>query len=115
MEGRRQQSGAFSSLVLNGKHEADLAKLFFFRDEKVVMKGKFDEDKAGERLCYLQGEAFDYFYETYSQNDGLNKVARDHQTVEKALLDHFESVPKPKGNIWLPVAVGWTATTCSRL
>ena len=54
-----------ASLVFDGMHEADVAK-FFFVYENVVMTGKSDEDKAGELLCYLQREAFDYYYETYS-------------------------------------------------
>ena len=92
-----------ASLAFDGKREADVAK-FFFVYENVVMRGKSDEDKAGELLCYLQGEAFDYYYETYSQNGGLNEAARDYQAVKKALLDRFESVPGPEETIRLAAA-----------
>lgn len=65
-----------ASLVFDGKQEADVAK-FFFVYGNVVVKGKSDEDKSGELLYYLQGEAFDYYYETYSQNGGLKEAASD--------------------------------------
>ena len=89
--------------MFDGKHAADVAK-FFFIYENVVMRGKYDEDKDGELLCYLQGEAFDYYYETYSQDGGLNETASDYQAVKKDLLDRFESVPEPEENIRLAVA-----------
>ena len=90
------------SLVLDGKHGADVTK-FFFVYKNVLMRGKSDEDKAGELLCYLQWEVFHYYYETYSQDGGLNETASDYQAVKKALLDRFESVPQPEENIRLAV------------
>ena len=92
-----------ASLAFDGNNEADAAK-FFFVYENVVMRGKSDEDKAGKLLCYLQGEAFDYYYETYRQDGGLNETASDYRAVKKALHGRFGSVPKPEENIWLAVA-----------
>ena len=92
-----------ASLVFDSKHETDVVK-FFFVYENVVMRGKSDEDKTGELLCYLQGEAFDYYYETYRQDGGLNETARDYGAVKKALHARFESVPEPEENIRLAVA-----------
>ena len=88
--------------MFDGKHGADVAK-FFFVYKNVVMSGNSDEEEAGELLCYLQAEAFEYYDATYSQNGGLNATASDYQAVKKALLDRFESVPEPEENIRLAV------------
>ena len=92
-----------ASLVFDGKHEADVAK-FFFVYENVVTRGKSDEEKAGERLCYLRWEAFDYYNETYRQDGELIETAIDYRAVKKALHGRFESVPEPGENARLAVA-----------
>ena len=75
----------------------------FFVFENVVMRGKSDEEKAGELLCYLQSESFDYYYENYSQDVGLTVTASDYQALNKALIDRLESVPEPGENIQLAI------------
>lgn len=92
-----------SSLVFGGKQGADIAK-FLSVYENVVMRGKTGTDKAGKLFSYLQGEAFDLNYDTYSHNGELTDEASDYQAVRKALLDRFQTVEKPEDNIRVAVA-----------
>ena len=96
-----------SRLVLDGKNDADVAK-YFFVYENIVMRSKSDEDKAGELLCYLQGDAFEFYYsstavgvvyDTYSRNGKLTDDAGDYQAVKKAMINRFESVTGPVEHI----------------
>ena len=52
-----------SRLVFDIMQAGDVARLFFVY-ENVMMRGKADEDNAGELLRYLQGNAFEFFYDT---------------------------------------------------
>ena len=87
-----------SRLVFDGKNDADVAK-FFFVYEHIVMRSKSDEDKAGELLCYLQRDAFEFYYNTYNRNGKLTDSAGDYQAVKKAIIDRFESVTRPEEHI----------------
>ena len=85
-------------LVFDGKNDADVAK-FFFVYENVVMRSESDEDRAGELLCYLEGDAFEFYFDTCSRNGKLTDDAGDYQAVKMAMMDRFESVTGPEEHI----------------
>lgn len=51
----------------NGSGEKDVGK-FFFVYENVTMRGKSDDDMAASFLCYLEGEAFDFYYDSLAKD-----------------------------------------------
>lgn len=51
---------------------------YLFLYEIVVIRGKSDTEKAGELLCYLQAEAFDFYYGTYSRIGELTDEASEY-------------------------------------
>ena len=54
--------------LFSGK--GDARKLFYVF-ENVIMKGASDEDKAEKVVAYLQGEAFDFYFERFTNEDSL--------------------------------------------
>ena len=66
------QTGS-SRPLFDSKIDADVSK-FFFVYENVVIRRKSDEDKAGKLICYLQGDAFEFYYDTYSRNGNLTEA-----------------------------------------
>ena len=60
----REQAGFPASFDVSSN--SDFVK-FLFLCENVVMRGKSEEDKAAGPLCYLQQEAFNLYYSSYSK------------------------------------------------
>lgn len=53
-------------------------KTFFFLLENVVLQEKSDEDKAAELLRYLEGDAFDFYYNTFSKDAAMIEAGKDY-------------------------------------
>lgn len=69
------------------------------------MRGKSDEDKAAELLCYLQREAFDFYYSTYSKEGALSEAANDFSQVKKSIIDKFAQTEEPEEYIRRAISV----------
>ena len=63
------------------------------------MRGKPDEEKAGAIVCHFEGDAFDYYYDTYSHNESLTEAASNWNGVKSALSDRFMETTRPEENI----------------
>ena len=72
----------------------DVNKFFFIYDN-VVKQGKQNDQKALDLITFLYGLAFDFYYETYAEDETLSSVASDYPTVRKALKDKFKVVENP--------------------
>ena len=54
----------------NGKEDA---KKFFYAYENVVMKTKAEEEKADSLVAYLDGEAFEYYFDNFTEDNALTR------------------------------------------
>ena len=75
-----QQAGP-STAKMDGALSSDVKKFFFFF-ENVAMRGKSDEEKALELLAHLEGEAFDFYYETFAEDRALTEEAMNYALVK---------------------------------
>ena len=57
----------------NGKKDA---KNFFYVYEKVIMKTKTEEEKAYSPVAYLDGEAFQYYFDNFAVNNAPDHSRR---------------------------------------
>ncbi len=53
----------------------------FFYLEDVALRRKPEAEKAGVLLSYLEGDAFDYLYNTFSTDGGISEKADDYEGV----------------------------------
>ena len=74
---------------------ADVHK-FFFVIENVATSGKSDEERASELLRYLEGDAFDLFYQSFVKNRDIIADGSDYQKVKKASVARFAPVEPPE-------------------
>ena len=65
---------------------------FFCVFENVSTTGKSDEERAPERLCYLEGDALEFFYNAFFKNRDIKAEGSDCQNVKRALVERFASV-----------------------
>ena len=68
--------------------EEDALK-FFYVFENVEMKEKSEEDKATESAAYLTGEAFQFYYETFTYDNKPTEEAKSFSTVKDRMLERF--------------------------
>ena len=87
--------------AFNGSN-MDVGKFFFIYDN-VIMKGKEDSDKAADLIKYLDGPAFDVYYETYADGDSISKAAGNYSELKKLLKDKFKQVENPETVIQMAV------------
>ena len=81
-----KEDGSLSQF--DGSKPADFHK-FFFVFENVATSGKSDEERAFELLRYLEGDAFDFFYQSFVKNGDISADGSDYQKVKKALVERF--------------------------
>ena len=67
--------------------------------ENVFTKDKTDSGTAEFLLCHLEGPAFEFYYETFSEDGTLLPEAEDYVAVEQALLRNFGRRANPEENI----------------
>ena len=79
----------------DGSKPADVHK-FIFVFENVAASGKSDEERASELLRYLEGDAFDFFYQAFVKNRDISADALEYQKVKKALVERFGPVGSPE-------------------
>ena len=96
-EDPNQQAGP-STAKMDGSLSSDVKKFFFFF-ENVAMRGKSDEEKALELLAHLEGEAFDFYYETFAKDGALTEEAMNYALVKKAFFDRFGVKTEPSDDI----------------
>ena len=72
----------------SGKEDA---KNFFYVFENVVMKNKTEEEKADRLVAYLDGEAIEYYFDNFKEDNALNEEARPYQKVKIALLEKISN------------------------
>ena len=78
----------------DGSKPADVHK-FFFVIKNVATSGKSDEERASELRRYLEGDAFDFFYQTFVKNRDISEDGSDYQKVKKASVKRFAPVESP--------------------
>ena len=88
-----KEDGSLSQF--DGSKPADVHK-FFFVFENVATSGKSDEEGASELLRYLEGDAFDFFYQVFVKNGDISADGSDYQKAKKALVERFAPVESPE-------------------
>ena len=74
---------AFPSELKYYFNEKKGAKRFFYVYRNVVMKDKTEKDKADNIVAYLDGEAFEYYFENFIYDIALNEEPRSLKKVKK--------------------------------
>ena len=69
---------------------------FFFYFENVAARDKPDNEKALELLCYLDGAAPNYFFETFAPDGTLSEDGKDFQIVKASFISHFKPIEAPQ-------------------
>ena len=69
---------------------------FFFYSENVSARDKPDNEKAFELLCYLDGAAANYFFETFAPDGTLSEDEKDFQMVRASFISHFKPIEAPQ-------------------
>ena len=69
---------------------------FFFVFENVAASGNSEEERVSEILRYLEGDAFDFFYQVFVKNGDISADGSDYQKVKKALVELFAPVESPE-------------------
>ena len=72
----------------NGKEDS---KKFFYAYENFVMKNKTEEEKADILVAYLDGVAFEHYFDNFTEENAPNEEARSFQKVKEALLEKFST------------------------
>lgn len=55
---------------------AEDAKKIFYAYENVVMKAKTEDEKADSPVAYLDGEAFEYHFDSFTEDNPANEESR---------------------------------------
>ena len=87
-----KEDGSLSQF--DGSKPADIHK-FIFVFESVATSGKSDGERASEFLCYLEGDAFDFFYQAFVKNRDISADGTGSQKVKKALFERFAPIESP--------------------
>ena len=91
--GRPEASDTDSSKIrFNGT--TNVAK-FFFVYEQAVMRTATPKERAAELLSYLDGAAFDFYYDVFAKDGDLTEGAKDFNAVKKPFFEHFKMERKP--------------------
>ena len=72
---------------------------FFFVFENVFTKDKTSSERANVILRHLEGPAFEFYYETFSEDGTLLPGAEDYLAVKQAILRKFGRKANPDENI----------------
>ena len=91
-----KEDGSLSQF--DGSKPADVYKFFFVFDN-VATSGRSDEGRASDLLRYLEGDAFDFFYQTFLKNGDICADSSEYQKVKKALVERSAPVESPEGVI----------------
>ena len=75
--------------------EEDALK-FFYVFENVDMRGKSDEENAVELVACLSGEAFQFYYENFTYDNGPTKEAKSFRSVKGCWKGSQRRNQKPK-------------------
>lgn len=67
---------------------SDIGKFFLYY-ENVATRSQTDADEASSLLGYLEGPAFDYYFETFSEDGVLTEQVQEFVSVRKALLEEL--------------------------
>jgi hypothetical protein len=100
--------------VFRGDGSMDVKK-FLFLFENVITKGLEPEKKAKEILLYLEGEAFDFYYDKFASGDAILEEAEDYRKVKAALLERFSESRDPETVIRDAVEVSLVGTNITDL
>ena len=87
-----------SFITFTGEEDADVNK-FFFVFENVFTKDKTSWERADVILRHLEGPAFEFYYETFSEDGTLLPGAEDYIAVKQAILRKFSRKANPEENI----------------
>ena len=66
-------------------------KKFFYVYENAIMKNRTEDEKADSLVAYLDGEAYEYYFDSFKKDNAPNEEARSFQKVKIALLEKFSS------------------------
>ena len=69
---------------------------FFFYFENVAARIKPENEKALELLCYLDGSAANFFFETIAPDGTLSDDGKDYQKVKASFISHFKPIEAPQ-------------------
>ena len=69
---------------------------FFFYFENVAARTKPDNEMALELLCYFDGSAANFFFETFAPDVTLSDDGKDYQKVKASLISHFKPIEAPQ-------------------
>ena len=86
------QSGS-TTVAYDG--EGDVMK-FLFVYENIIMRRKWNEEKASQVLCHLIDSAFDVYYATYSQDGVLVEAVSDWTAFRASLIGRFAVEERPE-------------------
>ncbi len=81
---------------LDGKEDA---KKLFYMYENVLMKGRTDEEKANRLVTHLNAEAFENYFDHFTDENTLTEEAKSFQLLKKALLEKFSKKKKEAVNL----------------
>ena len=75
-------------MVFKGDEDA---RKFFYIYENVIVKGLPDTTKAEKIVAYLGGDAFDFYFDRFTMDNGPTAEAKSYQTVKDAMLKKFST------------------------
>ena len=93
----RSEKAGTSFITFTGEEHADVDK-FFFVFENVFNKDKTSSERADMILRHLEGPAFEFYYETFSEDGTLLPRAEDYIAVKQAILRKFGRKANPEQN-----------------
>lgn len=92
------QSSSIITNTFDGSPSANIHK-FFFYFEQVVMRGKPEEEKAVSLLSFLEGDAFDLYYDSFAKDGEPLDSAKDYSAVKKLFLENYGPRQEPQDDI----------------
>ncbi len=63
-------------------------KKFFCIHDNVQMKGKMDEEKADRLVAHLNAEAFEYYFDNFTDENAPTEETKSFRKVEADLLEN---------------------------
>ena len=72
----------------NGKEDT---KKFFYISENVGMKKNAEDKKADSLVAYLEGEAFECYFQNFTEDNAPNEDSRSFQIMKAALFGNFST------------------------
>jgi hypothetical protein len=74
--------------VFRGDGSMEVKKVLFLFENNIT-KGQELAEKAKKLLLYLEGEAFDFYYDKFASGGALSEDAKDYSKVKAALMERF--------------------------